>query len=145
MFTSYDNTYDYELTKGENQYFITYDSEFMIKDGDSVRVNFAGDKDDGNWHFGFSRIVNGEPKQNLTGQGDAIKIFSTVIKMIIHVATTESVRFMMFRAGAESVREKLFERIFRKLSHRYGYNVQLQSSETGTTITVVREAEYETV
>lgn len=145
MFTNYDNAYDYELVKGENEYFKTYDSEFMIANGDSIRVNFAGDKDDGNWHFGFSRISDDKISQNITGTGDAIKILSTVIKMIIHVATTEDVRFMMFRAGAESVRERLFERIFRKLSHRYGYGVKVQTSESGSTISVVKEVIHETV
>jgi len=145
MFTNYDNAYDYELIKGENDYFITYHSEFMIADDNSIRVTFAGDKDTNEWHFGFSRISGDQISQDITGTGNAIKILSTVIKMIIHVATTEDVRFMMFRAGAESVREKLFERIFRKLSHRYGYGVRVQKSETGSTISVVKEVVHETV
>jgi hypothetical protein len=145
MFTNYDNAYDYELVTGENEYFKIYDSEFVITSGDSIRVNFAGDKDNGDWHFGFSRISGDEISQNITGTGDAIKILSTVIKMIIHVATTEDVRFMMFRAGAESVREKLFERIFRKLSHIYGYGVRVQTSDSGSTICVVKEVVYETL
>ena len=145
MFTEYTNTYDFELEKKENEFFMLYNSKFEIKDGDIISVDFAGDKDTEEWHFGFSRLSGDEVSQNLTGTGDAIKILSTVIKMIIHVALVEDVRFMMFRAEDESVRGRLFEKIFRKLSPEYGYNVRVQTSESGSTISVVKEAVHETV
>ena len=118
----------------------------MTESGDTIRISFNADKDDtDNWMFGFSRVHDDKVSQSLTGQGDAIKILSTVIKMIIEVATTNNIRFMMFRAENDGVRGKLFERIFNKLSHRYGYSVISQVSDSGTTITVVREEIHETV
>ena len=146
MFTDYTNAYEYELEKSEDEFFLYYKSAFMTDSGDTIRTTFSSDKDDiDTWLFGFSRIHGGEVTQDITGQGDAIRILSTVIKMIIEVATTNNVRFMMFRAENDSVRPKLFERIFNKLTHKYGYKVISQVSETGTTITVARGAIHETV
>ena len=146
MFTDYTNAYEYELEKSEDEFFLYYKSAFMTDSGDTIRTTFSSDKDDiDTWLFGFSRINGGEISQDLTGQGDAIKILSTVIKMIIEVATTNNVRFMMFRAENDSVRPKLFERIFNKLTHKYGYKVIYKVSDSGTTITVVREEIHETV
>ena len=145
MFTNYDNAYDFDLETNENEYFKLYNSKFEVANGDVIAVDFAGDKDTEEWHFGFSRVSEDEVSQDLTGTGDAIKILSTVIKMIIHVALVEDVRFMMFRAEDESVRGRLFEKIFRKLSPEYGYNVRVQTSESGSTISVVKEAVHDTV
>ena len=145
MFTNFDHAYNYELMKSEDNYYYHYKSAFMTDCGDTIRANFMGDKVEDEWHFGFSRIHDGVSTQITSGHGDAIKILSTVIKMIIEVATTNNVRFMMFRAENDAIRGKLFERIFNKLSHRYGYNVNSKTTGTSTTITVMREAIHETV
>ena len=136
MFTNYDNAYDYTLNESENDYFNIVSSRFITDSREIVTVMFEEDKDNPeHWFSGFSRSTSQGNSQENTGQGDAIKILSTVIAMIVEVALGKQVRSMTFTSPNPG-KGKLFIRIFNKLTSEYGYIANSETHKNGVTIRV---------
>jgi len=136
MFTNYDNAYDYTLDESENDYFNIVSSRFITDSREIVTVMFEEDKEDlGRWVCGWSRSSSQGNSQENTGQGDAIKIFSTIIAMIVEVALGKQVRSMTF-TSPDPGKGKLLIRIFNKLTSEYGYIANSETHKNGVTIRV---------
>ena len=136
MFNEPYNTYNYTLVESDNQFFNIVSSRFITDSRDMVTVIFEEDKEDpGRWVCGFSRSTSQGNSQENTGQGDAIKILSTVIAMIVEVGLGKQVRSMTF-SSPDLDKGKLFIRIFNKLTSKYGYIANSEKHKNGVTIRV---------
>ena len=136
MFNEPYNTYKYTLSESENEFFNIVSSRFVTESREMVTVIFEEDKENpGYWVCGFSRSTSQGNSQENTGQGDAIKILSTVISMIVEVALGKQVRSMTF-SSPDLDKGKLFIRIFNKLTSKYGYTANSETHKNGVTIRV---------
>lgn len=134
---SMDNPYNARLKKtGKTE----YRSDFTTDDGDKVSVHFEGDEhiddyDETDWEISFVR--NGS--QALTGEGDAMRIFATVIKLIREFIKKEKPVYFNLSAAKDDKdntsklqsREKLYGRLIKR--YITGYNIQPERSRSGTT------------
>jgi len=95
------------------------DSYFGTDDGSIVLVNFfkpAPEYDA--WGIGFERDNN----FNITGQGDAHRIFTTVIDIMFEFVDQHSPEYILFSSKEQS-RTKLYNRLISKLCHQKGYTL----------------------
>jgi len=134
---SMDNPYTARLKKtGKTE----YRSDFTTDDGSKVSVHFEGDEhiddyDETDWEISFVR--NGS--QALTGEGDAMRIFATVIKLIREFIKKEKPVYFNLSAAKDDKsntsklqsREKLYGRLIKR--YITGYNIQPERSRSGTT------------
>jgi len=121
-----------------------YQSTFKVDDGSSVTVDFKGDEhiddyDHLDWTISFSR--NGS--QATTGEGDALRIIATVMKMIKEFVKKEDPKYMTLsaakeqRAGQKKMikqmqgREKVYNRLV-KNSVGSKYKVTSDTGSSGT-------------
>lgn len=144
MLESFDKPYAAKLKKPYNN---EYRSEFTTDSGDKVSVIFDGhehidDHDNMNWEISFSR--NGS--QDLTGEGDAMRIFATVIKLMREFIKKEKPVYMNFTAvkdnkNAKTNKLQSRERLYNRLIKRYitGYKVEFETGSMGSTWDFVRE------
>lgn len=136
---AFDKPYKYDMRKVTYDYYL---ATFTTDDGDSITVRFdeevLGDVDydwhtEDSWEISFQR--NGS--QELTGEGDAIRIFATVMAATrefikrenperIHIGTLKSVG-----------REKLYLRMLKK--YLKGYEINIERSGGATDITMVKK------
>ena len=106
---------------------------FKTDSGDDVVVEIEryGEERLNKWELGFYR--NGE--QDVTGEGDAMRIFATVIKIIqefIQKHKPNSISFTAAKKESESLdnkgsRQKLYSRMVKRFAGSMGYNVKEQS------------------
>lgn len=134
---SMDNPYNARLKKtGKTE----YRSDFTTDEGDKVSVHFEGDEhiddyDETDWEISFVR--NGS--QALTGEGDAMRIFATVIKLIREFIKKEKPVYFNLSAAkddkANTSKLQSREKLYGRLIKRYitGYNIQPERSRSGTT------------
>ena len=103
----------------ENPYRLTYEAKI---DGTTLSVDFLN-KGNEDWEMVFD--VNG--KSNVTGGGNEIAVFSTVLDIMKDFDKRTDAQIIRFDAakGAEdgSSREKLYDRFVRKFASSHGYNL----------------------
>jgi len=157
---AFDSSYKFNGKKvSEDEYSYGFDSEYTDPKGKTkksrVQVDIVGsenanDEDHYIWDIGFSRrrtpdmtagkrIIPGQPSYGMTGDGDAVKIFSTVMKIAQDFVKKEDPKYISFAAekpdGAPSkvmaTREKLYLRMAKKF---FGskFKITVKSSSTGT-------------
>ena len=144
MLESFDKPYPAKLKKVYNN---EYKSDFTTDNGDEVSVLFEGhehidDYDNMDWQISFER--NGS--QELTGEGDAMRIFATVIKLIREFIKKEKPVYMNFSAvkdnqNAKTNKLQSRERLYSRLIKRYitGYKVDFETGSRGSTWNFTRE------
>ena len=123
---AFDKPYPYKLVKVSSDEYV---SEFKVADGSFIKVMLTGsehadDYDEYDWEIFFQRIgKSGKPSTDVTGEGDAMRIFATVMKVIEEFIKKENPKYMNLSAekktqgGDKNVlqsREKLYKRMLKK-------------------------------
>jgi hypothetical protein len=130
------------LSKKEGNIKYTFMTEF----GSEVEVYFESyfesdeDEDAGEESFSISFDRNGS--SSVTGEGDAMRIFATVIFIIKEVVKKKNPKVMEFSAMKDATatrsapgqgsREKLYDRMLKKYAGQMGYKYQKLSSSVET-------------
>lgn len=136
---SFDKPYKYTLSTTP---FMEYYGSFKLDDGSLVEVMFeanehADDYEHTMWNIEFKR--NG--RQSETGEGDAMRIFATVIKMIEDFIKKENPKYILFSAlkpadredrKEKQSREKLYSRLVKRFSGKLGYTARENTFSGGT-------------
>lgn len=136
MSEAFDKPYKtkWQHNKGDAHY-----AEVTLPDDSQLEIRFI--RDDGvtpnpdEWSIEFYR----DNSQDLTGEGDAQRIFATVLKSIEKFIKTEKPKEMAFAAAkttyggsANQSRTNLYNRMIRRYAPQWGYDV-LVSNTKGTT------------
>jgi hypothetical protein len=125
---AFDKPYPYKLIRVDKDEYV---SEFKADDGTFIKVMFAGsehvdDYDEYDWEIVFQRMgKSGKPSMEVTGEGDAMRIFATVIKVIGEFIKKENPKYMNLMAEKKGQsgdvgttvlqsREKLYKRMLTK-------------------------------
>lgn len=115
----YSYTWDYQTKGAWRGYFVT-------KNSDQVNVRIEKWKDA--WKIEFSR----NQTHNVTGSGDAIKIFSTVIAMageFIQAMKPNMLGFTADKSDANMSRTKLYDRLISRFAGKLGYTYETKTSD----------------
>jgi hypothetical protein len=103
-----DSTYDWGALEGNDQNH--YSAEFTDEQGKEIEVNISFWR--GMWDIEFSR----DGTHGITGEGNALKIFGTVVAIVKEFVAAEKPEFMTFSAKKdETSRVKFYKRLAKKL------------------------------
>lgn len=125
-----------------------YEMVFKTQSGDKVVVEIeAWDKRRMNWEIEFFR----NEEQHVTGEGDAMRIFATVIKIIedfVKKHSPDSIKFSAHKEEEESLdkkgsREKLYSRMVKRFAGGMGYKVKEKGDKYGTYYTLTKKFGWE--
>ena len=135
---AFDKPYRYDFAKEPDGSYYGY---FKASDGKVVTVSIESttisvkSQLKRTWNVEFSR----DGKQSVTGEGDAMRIFATVIKIIEDFIKKESPEMLMFSALKENEdkkekqsREKLYSRMVKRFASKMGYKSSEKSFSGGT-------------
>lgn len=148
---AFDKPYRFNMKK----YGDDYVASFTTDAGDTIDVNFekfTKSKDEESWGVDFSR--NGS--QLVTGEGDAMRIFATVIEVIKDFVKKEKPQKLSFsaekpawrmflhhkdpnRSTEMGSREKLYKKLVQRYAGKMGYKYSTQSDYSATDFTLVRK------
>ena len=151
---AFNRPYSYRLKKVNKSFYI---GEFKLPDGGEVTVYFEGmewSDVEMSWGVKFQRTNPKRPHASLgeTGEGDAMRIFATVIEIIKEFVKKEKPQELNFAAHKPewmtdlphghpdkkkemTSREKLYKRLVQRYAGRMGYKY---STETDTSATDFR-------
>ena len=117
-----------------------YRASVKLDDGGQLNVNIEGDEhiddyDYIDWEISFER--NGE--QSVTGEGDALRILATVMKLIAQFVKMENPKYMNLSAAKDKKnqkkglqgRERLYSRLVKKAVGTK-YRVHSNTDSSGT-------------
>jgi len=130
-----------ELFKG----YVVY--RFDAEDKSEVDVFFKENEiseDESVWYVTFERDL----EMSVTGDGDAMRIFATVIDIIKDFTKKEKPQQLAFSAdkpawavdagkGQKGSREKLYKKLVQRYAGRMGYKYSTKSVSTSTDFTLV--------
>ena len=140
---SLDKPYPVKLDKHSKDYYRT---TFKPDDGSTIVVRMEGrehidDYDELDWEIDFER--NGS--QQMTGQGDAFRIYATVMKLIRDFVKKEKPKYITVAAAKEKTnnkdlqgRERLYKRLLQKNLGR-SYKISSDTSSSGTMFNLERK------
>lgn len=140
---SLDKPYPVKLNRLSKEYYRT---TFKPDDGSTIIVRMEGqehidDYDHLDWEIDFER--NGT--QELTGQGDAFRIYATVMKLIREFVKKEKPKYMTVAAAKDKAnnkqlqgRERLYKRLLQKNLGK-SYNITSDTSSSGTMFNLERK------
>lgn len=115
--------------------------EFRTDKDQLVKVKYNKLEKETIWGMEFK--VNGI--QNITGEGDALKIFSTVISTLKDFVKTESPAVILFTAekdpktDSNSSRASLYTRLVKNISKEIGYSYTITPSDQKTTFELTKK------
>ena len=132
-----------ELFKG----YIVY--RFFADDNSDIDVFFKENEisdDESVWYLTFER----KGEMSVTGDGDAMRIFATVIDIIKDFTKKEKPLELAFSAdkpawaidagkGQKGSREKLYKKLVQRYAGRMGYKYKVDSSSTATDFRLVKK------
>ena len=129
---AFDKPYRYDFEKEPDGSYYGY---FRAGDNSLITVMCEYYKPGNEWNIEFTR--NGS--QDVTGEGDAMRIFATVIKIIERFLKEENpykVRFSALKddedkEGRQS-REKLYSRLVKRFATKMGYRAKERPLSIGT-------------
>ena len=128
---AFDKPYPARLTVHKRGNDFYYRSKFNLDDGGYVTVlidssTHADDDEELQWQLSFVRNGN----MNKTGEGDAMRIFATVVKLVNDFIKKESPKYVTLAAQKdrqsgeiEKSREKLYDRMIKRY---YGSKFKVQ-------------------
>lgn len=129
---AFDKPYEYDFKRKGKK---TYQGKFTAGDNSLIVVNCDHYVPGNEWTVEFFR--NGS--QSVTGEGDAMRIFATVMKIIERFLKVENPYFVRFAAMKENEdkkdkqsREKLYSRLVKRFAGKMGYNSKENSASNGT-------------
>jgi hypothetical protein len=120
----------------------TLSTNFRASDGSEVVVYFEPEHND-TWLIHFERqSPKGSYRDNISGQGDAFKIYATVLKIIekfINKKKPKSVTFNAKKTEFDSdakekevkSRAKLYDRLINKFASKMGYRLSRKVDTSG--------------
>lgn len=135
---SLDNPYPATLKKSSFG-LGSYRSTFKLDDGGELNLEIEADDhiddyDELDWSINFQR--NGE--QKVTGEGDALRIMATVMKLVAEFIKKENPKYMNLSAAKDlsnkkalQGRERLYARLVKKTVGNK-YTVTTDTSSSGT-------------
>ena len=138
---AFDKPYPVRLTKRKFEGFEIYDARFKADDGSSIHImidsrEHIDDYDELMWRISFTR--NGT--QEVTGEGDAMRIFATVIKVTKDFLKKEDPKYVEMSAykprGVISKDKVSREKLYDKMVMRFmpsKYKVKSISTNVDTT------------
>jgi predicted GNAT family acetyltransferase len=119
----FDNPYAFKWDRGD---FGDYDIYVKLPDGNSLTISFNNeDKDNDVWHVAFARGHS----QEITGEGDAQRIFATVLHSIKQFIGKVHPEKLYFSASKEvepgqnsESRANLYSRMVKRYASAWGYD-----------------------
>lgn len=118
----------------EESDFGDYDAIAKLPDGTNLSILFSQEGSSNNeskWVVSFYR----DNSTDITGQGDALKIFATVLDALEEFTYREDPDTIMFHAvkadDPKGSRAKLYDRMVKRYASHAGYNVQQQVDSEG--------------
>jgi hypothetical protein len=155
---AFDKPYKYSLKKKQSNFWI---GKFDLPDGGDITVYFEGmewSDVEMSWGVKFQRT---NPKRknasmDITGEGDAMRVFATVIEIIKEFLKKEKPQELNFAAhkpewmtdlphdhpdkkGQKGSREKLYKKLVQRYAGRMGYKYSSTSSSSATEFSLVRK------
>jgi len=119
---AFDKPYAFNWSRGDHG---DYDVFVKLPDGSPLNIAFNREGDDG-WHVAFDRGHS----QEITGEGDAQRIFATVLTSIQQFILKENPDRLYFSASKDvepgqnpTSRARLYERMVRRYANSLGYDV----------------------
>lgn len=144
LIESLDNPYPAVLKKDGKQ---EYRSQVKLDDGGRLNIIISGDEhiddyDHIDWEISFER--NGD--QSMTGEGDALRIIATVMKILADFIKMENPKYMNLSAAKDKKskkkglqgRERLYARLVKKTVGKK-YKVDSETGPSGTTWSITRK------
>lgn len=119
LFELFDRPLPYEFTSSGSDYEATFDVDGREY---QVEISMMGE---------YSMIIeffDDEGEQSITGGGDSIAVFSTVVAIVKEAVQKLKPRTITFSAsGEEPSRVKLYKRLSQTIGKDLGYNVNMAS------------------
>jgi len=119
---AFDKPYAFNWSRGDHG---DYDVFVKLPDGSPLNIAFNREGDDG-WHVAFDRGHS----QDITGEGDAQRIFATVLTSIQQFILKEEPDRLYFSASKDvepgqnpTSRARLYERMVERYAKSMGYDV----------------------
>jgi GNAT superfamily N-acetyltransferase len=119
---AFDKPYAFNWSRGDHG---DYDVFVKLPDGSPLNIAFNREGDDG-WHVAFDRGHS----QEITGEGDAQRIFATVLTSIQQFILKENPDRLYFSASKQvepgqnpTSRARLYERMVERYAKSMGYDV----------------------
>ena len=153
---AFNRPYKYNLDKKMDHFYI---GKFDLPDGGDITVFFERhewSEDENTWNIKFQRTHPKRPHASLgeTGEGDAMRIFATVIAIIKEFVKKEKPQELNFAAhkpewmddlphdhpkkSAElTSREKLYKRLVKRYAGQMGYKYTTATDKTATDFRLV--------
>ena len=121
---AFNQPYPVKLNKSEDG---DYDALVKLPDGTSMDIKF--NNHGGVWDMEFYRGQS----QDVTGEGDAYRIFATMLSAVKQFINTENPRIVSFQATKDvdpndanpESRAKLYDRMVDKFANQLGYNASM--------------------
>lgn len=137
LFELFDQQYAYTWNTQDQDIWRGY---FTTKTDDRVRVNIEEREEFGeeDWHIVFSR----EQEHDVTGGGDAIKIFSTVIAMtedFIQAMKPPTIKFNADKSEGGMSRSRLYNRLIKRFAGKNGYTYDITDLDDGVVYNLIRK------
>ena len=155
---AFNRPYKYSLRKTQSNFYI---GKFDLPDKGDITVFFEGHEwsdTESSWGVKFQRTHPSRPQGSLdvTGEGDAMRIFATVIEIIKEFVKKEKPQELAFSAEkpAERMtlphdhpkrskelgsREKLYKRLVQRYAGRMGYKYTTQTDNSATDFRLVQK------
>jgi hypothetical protein len=109
------SSYEFELVEKANSY---YQADFVTNNGDKVKVTFDWWSSPELYEIAFYR----SGKIDMTGGGDAIKIFATIVKILQEFIKETNPPFIAFSSKkSETSRTSFYNRLVSKFAAASGY------------------------
>lgn len=119
---AFDRPYAFNWSRGDHG---DYDVFVKLPDGSPLNISFVREGDDG-WHVAFDRGHS----QDITGEGDAQRIFATVLTSIHQFIIKQNPDRLYFSASKDvehgqnpESRARLYERMVNRYAAAMGYDV----------------------
>jgi hypothetical protein len=148
---AFDNPYSFSsIDRHKNEVGLpesSFSSSFKTSDGTNVIVYFDPDIERGAWDIHFEReTAKGGYSENITDQGDAFKIYATVLKIIKQFIEKKSPTKINFSARKieysgegrnTKSRAKLYDRMVNKFSSQMGYKLKRKIDNKGLSVYIL--------
>jgi len=139
---SFDKPYLIKMSKGE---FGDYDGIVKLTDGTNLEINFNLEDNSDNMEQ-YSVEFHRSGSQDLTGEGDAHRIFATVVQALGKFVSKVKPYMLTFNASKEvetgqnpESRTKLYNRLVNRYASQWGYSVYTEDHGDVTVYELVRK------
>ena len=162
---AFDSPYKISLTRMGGGDSAMYSGEAVLDDGTKLKIRMIGtpevnDPEELDWEIIFTRTKNANTRASsldATGQGDEVRVFSTVIDAIRQFIKAEDPKYIMFSAEKTDLkkmaalkkvdpeaakkmqsREKLYSRLIKRYFSK-DFKVKEDTNRVATTYTLERK------